>query len=481
MVEQWPRRETIPTTFTAFLADEALGFYAPPLSAKLSTERVGDFVAVPLALEQLLAVGSLIALDAFLFTVTFLPLRVGLALYRGIGCLSGARKSLPLTAIADLCRGGIVAITMWAMMRIDPSFVYHLIRGQSTIKLYVIFNLFEILDKLCRAFGFDVFESLYYAACVGGSAVGGIAGIGSSGTDLPARVASLIRRYKYVQFVVACVCCITHACVKLVLFVSLNAAVNSHTMTLATLMISNQFMELKKCVQKRYDTKSLFIVTCGDIIERFQLVVFVALILLKNSGSLLGTLSMEDPFVQAMLMSCAGIVAAEVAVDWLKHAFITSFSGLKPSFYSSMEREMKQDLFDAASYQADESFGVCRHIGFVPLPLTCLVVRVVIQVMPLFSDYYEIAWPFIVLGLYAVSLAAKLAVKWTLWKLCERQRRERDLKAARDEAGGSPDAPAQFTQLQRATGALRPSSPPFAKDEEVAMRLGDESEDKKSR
>ena len=304
----------------------------------------------------------------------------------------------------------------------------------------------------------------------------------SSGTDLPSCVSSLIRRYKYVQFVVACVCCITHACVKLVLFVSLNAAVNSHTMTLATLMISNQFMELKKCVQKRYDTKSLFIVTCGDIIERFQLVIFVVLILLKNSGSLLGTLELEDPFVQAMLLSCLGIVAAEVAVDWLKHAFITSFSGLKPSFYSSMEREIKQDLFDAASYQADESFGVCRHIGFVPLPLTCLVVRIVIQVMPLFSDYYEVAWPLLVAGLYAASLVAKLAVKWTLWKLCERQRRERDLKAARSDVDGSPDAPAQFAQLQRATGALRPSSPPFAKDEEVAMRVGDEAtEDKKSR
>lgn len=33
-------------------------------------------------------------------------------------------------------------------MLIDTSLVYHNIRGQTVIKLYVIFNLLEILDKL---------------------------------------------------------------------------------------------------------------------------------------------------------------------------------------------------------------------------------------------------------------------------------------------------------------------------------------------
>lgn len=48
-----------------------------------------------------------------------------------------------------------------ALQQIDASRVYHSIRGQSIIKLYVIFNVFEVFDKLCCSFGLDILESFF--------------------------------------------------------------------------------------------------------------------------------------------------------------------------------------------------------------------------------------------------------------------------------------------------------------------------------
>jgi hypothetical protein len=42
---------------------------------------------------------------------------------------------------------------------LQVSRVYHYIRGEAIIKLYVIFNILEILDKLCASLGSDVIVS----------------------------------------------------------------------------------------------------------------------------------------------------------------------------------------------------------------------------------------------------------------------------------------------------------------------------------
>ena len=39
------------------------------------------------------------------------------------------------------------------LLRIDMSQAYHSVRNQAMLKLYVIFNLLEIFDKLCASFG----------------------------------------------------------------------------------------------------------------------------------------------------------------------------------------------------------------------------------------------------------------------------------------------------------------------------------------
>ncbi|KAH9459677.1 hypothetical protein Pst134EB_007907 [Puccinia striiformis f. sp. tritici] len=45
--------------------------------------------------------------------------------------------------------------------------MYHSVRGQETIKLYVIFNVLEIADRLCCSFGQDILDSLFSPSTLG--------------------------------------------------------------------------------------------------------------------------------------------------------------------------------------------------------------------------------------------------------------------------------------------------------------------------
>ena len=51
-------------------------------------------------------------------------------------------------------------IGSYILQHFDPAVVYHFIKAQETIKLYVAFNILELFDKLFSSFGLDIFESL---------------------------------------------------------------------------------------------------------------------------------------------------------------------------------------------------------------------------------------------------------------------------------------------------------------------------------
>lgn len=53
-------------------------------------------------------------------------------------------------------------ITVYILLQFDSSRLYHLFRGQTVLKLYVIYNLLEVFDKLCCSFGEDIFDSLVW-------------------------------------------------------------------------------------------------------------------------------------------------------------------------------------------------------------------------------------------------------------------------------------------------------------------------------
>ena len=75
-------------------------------------------------------------------------------------------RALQSGHIRDFLQVVLIILSIVTLRYIDISFVYHLVRGevQSVIKLYVLFNVFDIVDKLFSSFGQDILDALYLHA-----------------------------------------------------------------------------------------------------------------------------------------------------------------------------------------------------------------------------------------------------------------------------------------------------------------------------
>jgi len=88
----------------------------------------------------------------------------------------------------------------------------------------------------------------------------------------------------------------------------------------------------------------------------------------------------------------ATVLLSEVAVDWLKHAFITKFNHIRPSVYDRYADVLSQDLASASPLArqypssavrkhnyVDQSPLVARRLGLASLPLACLTMLIAAQ------------------------------------------------------------------------------------------------------
>ena len=102
---------------------------------------------------QIVGFGFILCLDSFLYTFTILPIRSVLAAFRlfcNICSISASR--LPPSQKADILRTLLVVVSVTVLLPLtDASKIYHSIRGQDTIKLYVIFNSLEVRVSLSKS------------------------------------------------------------------------------------------------------------------------------------------------------------------------------------------------------------------------------------------------------------------------------------------------------------------------------------------
>ena len=100
--------------------------------------------------------------------------------------------------------------------------------------------------------------------------------------------------------------------------------------------MSNQFVEIKATVFKKFEKENLFQMSCADIIERFHLSLLLTLILLRNlvehTASLAGEGRGWAVWVD-LWMPFFMVLGSELVVDWCKHAFVTKFNHIRPSVY----------------------------------------------------------------------------------------------------------------------------------------------------
>ncbi|KAK2591751.1 hypothetical protein QQS21_010541, partial [Conoideocrella luteorostrata] len=178
-------------------------------------------------------------------------------------------KSIPsaLSAFhkADLLQGAVIICSSVALMSLDASRMYHFIRAQSAIKLYVIYNILEVGDRLLSALGQDILECLFSNETLSRDPSG------RSKILLPMGMFALALVYN----------CL-HSIALYYQVITLNVAVNSYSNALLTLLLSNQFVEIKSTVFKRFEKDNLFQLTCADIVERFHLWIMLLIIGMRN-------------------------------------------------------------------------------------------------------------------------------------------------------------------------------------------------------
>ncbi|KAH6578135.1 hypothetical protein BASA50_007612 [Batrachochytrium salamandrivorans] len=410
-------------------------------SQDFKTERIRNFINVPRELEKFMYFGYIICLDSFLYIFTILPLRVFIAMWCAVIWILGGASLKPAQK-TDLIKGALVSICTYILQYFDASRLYHSVRGQALIKLYVIFNVLEICDKLCSAFGHDILDSLF-----------------SLSHSRQRSRAATRRINRFTHFIIAVMYIFAHSLILFYQVMTLNVAVNSFDNALMTLLLSNQFVEIKGSVFKRFERENLFQLSCSDIVERFQLSIFLIIIGIRNFIELVGGAailsypayiykiydslspyswcmdivsffrsekflvepekiggvlwllgvnmiqliettmkSKEFKLAEKVLAPIIIVYITEILVDWLKHAFITKFNGISPSVYERYRDSLCRDLLGetkkAPAVTDDETMKmasvdrspiVARRIGFVSIPLSCLVIRVTIQTLQMIT------------------------------------------------------------------------------------------------
>ncbi|XP_033829954.1 transmembrane anterior posterior transformation protein 1 homolog [Periophthalmus magnuspinnatus] len=322
-------------------------------------ERVYTCMRIPKELEKLMLFGFFLCMDAFLYAFTLLPLRVLLATLRllTLPCcgFSGSRLLQP-AQVCDMLKGLILLLCYSMMHYVDYAMMYHLIRGQSVIKLYLIYNMLEVADRLFSSIGQDVLDALYWTA-----------------TEPKARKRDNIGVIPH--FIMAVFYVFLHAILIMVQASTLNVAFNSHNKSLLTIMMSNNFVEIKANVFKKFGKNNLFQMSNSDIKERFTSYILLLIVVLRNLEQMAWNMGHLWKLIPTIVM----VVISEVAVDIIKHAFITKFNNIRAEVYSEYRASLAFDLLSSRQKNAytDYSDSVARRMGFIPLPSAVLLIRVV--------------------------------------------------------------------------------------------------------
>ncbi|CAK9202738.1 unnamed protein product [Sphagnum troendelagicum] len=350
---------------------------------------------VPWRCELLIDVGFFLCLDSFLTLCTVMPARIVMYLWQHI--VHWRQFQRPYAAeLSDFSSLIILVMGVTVLQQADISFIYHYIRGQATIKLYVVFNVLEIFDKLCQSFGGDVLQVLLNAAVT----------VGECPLD------KLIKAW--LQFCldqsIACFglltltfwCSLMHSLVIMSQAITISAAINSQNNMLLTLLISNNFAEIKSNVFKRVGKDNLHKMAYHDTVERFHIMTHLLFVLAQN------ILNNEDSWILSFAYNAGMVLLCEVLVDVIKHSFLAKFNEIKPEAYSEFLQALCKQTVKSQSHE------VHKTLQFVPLAPACVVLRVLIPLyVTLLPQGFWQRWTSILLlggATYIILLALKILV-----------------------------------------------------------------------
>ena len=304
------------------------------------------------------------------------------------------------------------------LLSLDTSKAYHKIKGQNAIKLYALFGVLEMADKMLSTIGQDFLLAIYRR--VSDSTL-----LLNNKTNIPSRyfLLLIIARWFYLTI---------HSTILIYQTIALNVAVNSYSNTLGTLLLSMQFGELKSSVFKKFDKEGLFQLAIADVAERFQLVSMLAIIALRNLVANKKSFTMSSSFPQSWNLNLimfnqyttgiigvlcgpmVKVIGSEFIVDWLKHGYIGRFNRFKPEIYDKVFRKiLVQDSVNHTNFKLQARLGV---------PIQAQVVTFIVLVLPKFKRmFYQMSTvkrTTVLFGVWLFLLTVKLATQLIIKKWC---------------------------------------------------------------
>eukprot|EP00775_Hariotina_reticulata_P010750 gene10750-10906_t len=294
-------------------------------------DRVYNFLLhVPYQMERIMMFGCCLNFYSFLGQLTILPLRCLRSFWQllsqlwlpGPRAAAGRRGSsgsrLTGAQLYDLLCVLLLLGAVTVLSQIKPGVIYYWMKDITSefLKIQVVFNALEILDKILSNFGVDVLEAL------------------SSTCTLFTRHDIGLMQLVW-DMAVAFLIVTTHGGVLMCQAMVFAVVMNSKRNALLALMIATNFVELKGNVYKRTDTNKLWMLACMDIVERFHLMLVLCFVVVEdisNSGTWLPS--------WVTLRECGRIYLWEVIIDVSKHAVLGKFNDIRPGIY----REYMRDL-----------------------------------------------------------------------------------------------------------------------------------------
>jgi hypothetical protein len=346
-----------------YLKVEMFGIGEPGSIEPLAKESIQNFFFVPVMLESYIIFGIFSCFDSLLYVITYLPIRfafstylllieickhifklfVSMATMKKVNSKSKFKRynifHFHRTHTYDLMRGVMMIMGSVVLRQINMSRVYHFIRGQSIVKLYVLTGMMETMDKLLCSFGIDIFDALHLQ------------------TRTQPKSFKLLGR-----FLIAIAYISLHASLYFLQVTTITVVINSAHEQLYTVLILNNFTELRGFVFKKFDANNLFQLSCSDITERFQMMLFLfatICVALAQSGS--QWLEVLPSYLKIVGLMLAG----EIVADSVKHAFICKFNGVNPQTYSDFAYILSRDIISNQKDTVilDHTYSVTRRLG----------------------------------------------------------------------------------------------------------------------
>ncbi|XP_048429070.1 protein POLLEN DEFECTIVE IN GUIDANCE 1-like [Pyrus x bretschneideri] len=348
-------------------------------------ERVYDTIfRLPWRCELLIDVGFFVCFDSFLSLLTIMPTRILMTVWRTIQSRQFKRPSA--AELSDFGCFTIMACGVTLLEQTDISLIYHMIRGQGTIKLYVVYNVLEIFDKLCQSFNPDVLQTLFNSA-------DGLA------SCPPENMRFWVWRFICDQ-ALAVAATIIHAFILLAQAITLSTCIVAHNNALWALLVSNNFSEIKSNVFKRYSKDNIHSLVYFDSVERFHISAFVLFVLAQN------ILEAEGPWFESFLSNALIVYVCEMIIDIVKHSFIAKFNDIKPIAYSEFLEDLCKQTLNI------QSEGSKKNLTFIPLAPACVVIRVLTPVYAAHLPYSPLPWKlFWTLVLFAMTYVMLTSLK----------------------------------------------------------------------